>query len=69
MQQDIFSFILVALVALMFVVGMLGCAAKTPTMPRIEFSCISYAVGDRLMSDCADPKTWAEWMAKQAGGI
>ena len=63
MQQIKLAAMLTALMML------IGCAAQTPTMPRIEFSCISYAAGDGLMSDCADPKTWAEWMAKQAGGI
>lgn len=43
-----------------------GCAGK---VTRIEFSCVTVPSAESVVTNCADPTTWAEWLKSQRGEI
>jgi len=43
-----------------------SCAPRTT---RIEFSCTSTAEAEMIVTNCADPETWREWIRRQQGEL
>lgn len=48
--------------AMLLALSMLGCAYQPG---RVSFSCVSYPHDGKVLTDCADEKTWAEWIEQQ----
>lgn len=54
------------LILLLFIMIIGGCTSSKPM--RIDFSCISHAESDRIVTNCADPETWRRWIAERQQG-